>query len=75
MQAKTTCKGEAAQHAAPAFKSVDDDSCLLSQVLEKGLPEEAIPGIKGKQVPLPIECKAISGLLNSQGVKVCWITS
>ena len=42
------------------------------QVLEKGVPEEALPGIVGKQVPLLEDCKSISGLLNSQGVKVRW---
>ena len=45
-------------------------NALSSQVLEKGMPEDAMPGIKDKQVPLPDDCKAIPGLFNSQGVKV-----
>jgi len=41
-----------------------------AKVLAKGLPEDALPGIQGKQVPLPDEVTMIPGLLNSQGTKV-----
>ncbi|KAJ9527990.1 hypothetical protein QJQ45_005565 [Haematococcus lacustris] len=40
------------------------------QVLAKGVPEDGIPGIKGRQVPLPPDLKMLGGLLNSQGTKV-----
>ncbi len=39
------------------------------KVLDKGVPEDAMPSIKGKQVPMPAEITAIPGLMNSQGVK------
>ena len=41
-----------------------------SQVLAKGVPEDALPGIAGRQVPLADEVTMIPGLLNSQGTKV-----
>ncbi|KAF5838630.1 hypothetical protein DUNSADRAFT_2465 [Dunaliella salina] len=40
------------------------------KILAKGKPEDAVPGISGKQVPLPEEVREIRGLLNSQGTKV-----
>lgn len=43
---------------------------FLTQVLAKGKPEDALPGLKGRQVPLADEVKIIPGLLNSQGTKV-----
>ncbi len=43
--------------------------CFL-QVLAKGVPEDAMPGIKDKQVPLPDSLNNFNGLYNSQGSKV-----
>lgn len=43
---------------------------LLLQVLDKGPPDDAWPGIEGRQVPLRDDQNYIPGLLNSQGVKV-----
>jgi len=41
-----------------------------AKVLEKGPPEDAIPGVRDRQIPLSDNVKAIPGLLNSQGAKV-----
>lgn len=41
-----------------------------AKVLEKGLPEDAVPGVAGRQVPFTDAITCIPGLLNSQGVKV-----
>lgn len=38
--------------------------------IEKGVPEDAIPGIAGKQVPLAEGVVNINGLLNSSGSKI-----
>lgn len=40
------------------------------KVLSKGVPEDAMPGIKDKQVPLPDTLNNFNGLYNSQGSKV-----
>jgi hypothetical protein len=40
------------------------------QVIAKGVPEEAMPGIAEKQVPLPDSLNNFNGLYNSQGSKV-----
>jgi len=40
------------------------------KVLEKGIPEGALPGIKGRQVELPENQHCIPGLLNALGNKV-----
>ncbi|KAI8474729.1 MAG: hypothetical protein J3K34DRAFT_407154 [Monoraphidium minutum] len=40
------------------------------KVLEKGRPEDGLPGIAGRQVPLAEGQNVIPGLLNSQGSKV-----
>lgn len=44
------------------------------QVLSKGVPEDAMPGIKDKQVPLPDSLNNFNGLYNSQGSKVSQAT-
>ncbi|GAX73072.1 hypothetical protein CEUSTIGMA_g525.t1 [Chlamydomonas eustigma] len=41
-----------------------------AKVLEKGVPEDAIPGVKEKQIPLSDDITSIPALLNSQGAKV-----
>lgn len=40
------------------------------QVIAKGVPEEAMPGIAERQVPLPDSLLNFNGLYNSQGSKV-----
>ena len=42
------------------------------KVLDKGKPEDALPGIKGRQVPLPDDLTMLPGMLNSQGTKARW---
>eukprot|EP00197_Chlamydomonas_leiostraca_P001532 CAMPEP_0202887988 /NCGR_PEP_ID=MMETSP1391-20130828/42962_1 /ASSEMBLY_ACC=CAM_ASM_000867 /TAXON_ID=1034604 /ORGANISM="Chlamydomonas leiostraca, Strain SAG 11-49" /LENGTH=262 /DNA_ID=CAMNT_0049571291 /DNA_START=2367 /DNA_END=3155 /DNA_ORIENTATION=- len=54
-------------------QSSEENLCKQTQhqkVLAKGKPEDALPGLKGRQVPLADEVKIIPGLLNSQGTKV-----
>ncbi|GFH24923.1 ubiquitin-like domain-containing protein [Haematococcus lacustris] len=46
------------------------EQTVHAKVLAKGVPEDGIPGIKGRQVPLPPDLKMLGGLLNSQGTKV-----
>ncbi|PNH00712.1 Ubiquitin domain-containing protein UBFD1 [Tetrabaena socialis] len=41
-----------------------------AKVLAKGVPDGALPGIAGRQVPLDDKITAIPALLNSQGSKV-----
>lgn len=41
-----------------------------AKVLAKGRPEDGLPGISGRQVPLADGQNAVPGLLNSQGSKV-----
>ncbi|GLC34804.1 hypothetical protein PLESTB_001166300 [Pleodorina starrii] len=41
-----------------------------TKVLAKGVPDGALPGIAGRQVPMDDKMTAIPGLLNSQGSKV-----
>lgn len=43
---------------------------LLLQVIGKGVPDDAMPGIPDKQVPLPDTLNNFNGLYNSQGSKV-----
>lgn len=44
--------------------------CPDAQVLSKGVPDDAMPGIRDKQVPLPDTLNNFNGLYNSQGSKV-----
>eukprot|EP00879_Flechtneria_rotunda_P006871 GHRR01007216.1.p1 GENE.GHRR01007216.1~~GHRR01007216.1.p1 ORF type:complete len:295 (+),score=86.84 GHRR01007216.1:1136-2020(+) len=51
----------------------DEDICKQTQhakVIAKGPPEDALPGIKDKQVPLPDSLNNFNGLYNSTGTKV-----
>lgn len=41
-----------------------------AKILDKGRPDDALPSVKGKQVPLPADVNVIPGILNSQGIKV-----
>lgn len=50
--------------------NMDLGSCLLLQVIAKGKPEDALPGIKDKQQQFAEGQNSISGVLNSQGTKV-----
>jgi hypothetical protein len=45
-------------------------SANFIKVLSKGRPEDGLPGISGRQVPLAEGQNVIPGLLNSQGSKV-----
>jgi hypothetical protein len=54
--------------------------CLLLQVIAKGKPEDAMPGIKDKQQQFAEGQNSIQAVLNSQGTKVgvsstvSWVT-
>lgn len=47
-----------------------DKQAQHAKVLAKGRPDDALPGIKGRQVPLEAGQAAIPGLLNAVGAKV-----
>lgn len=40
------------------------------QIIQRGKPDDALPGIKGSTVPLPENESSIPGLLNNAGNKV-----
>lgn len=44
----------------------------LMQIIGKGVPEDAMPGIKDKQVPLPDSMVHLNNMYNSTGNKVNW---
>lgn len=57
------------------WESQEKEEALSQQtkhkkVLDKGIPEGALPGIKGRQVQLPDSQQCIPGLLNALGNKV-----
>ena len=45
------------------------------QIIDKGIPEGAMPGIAGRQVQLKDEENVIPGLLNGQGNKVSLLST
>ncbi|GBF90055.1 hypothetical protein Rsub_02763 [Raphidocelis subcapitata] len=67
---KEAAGGPAAWDAAPVPEEPLGKQAQHAKVLAKGKPEDALPGISGRQVPLPEGQSAIPGLLNSQGTKV-----
>ena len=64
MQTETACQGELTMDTGSG--SLGGNPALsgwptIAQVLEKGVPEDAMPGMCDKQVPLPEDCKSIPG--------------
>lgn len=69
-QAPPAAAAAAAWDATPEVEVPLSKQTQHAKVLAKGPPDDAVPGIKGRQVPLPEAQQAIPGLLNGQGNKV-----